>query len=396
MASSPDTTRSRLGALDGLRGLASLGIVALHVWMFDYGDAGHPAKTGLDHALGELRLAVPLFFVLSGFLVYRPFVAAALDGRAGPRLSAYAVKRAARIVPGYAAAVIGAFFLMRAIDHPFAISASELPRFLLFAQNQSDATRGRLDPPMWTLAIEVTFYLLVPVLGLIALRLGRGLGRQLTLIGGLFALGAGLIAAAHFGRWPAATTTSLIAHVSTFAAGMAAAALVHGRELRARTGWLLVAAGVALVVADGVWHSLQLGPFVLRVTLADQPAAVGFALLIAGLAGSPARIRAVDLPPLATAGTLSFGIYLWHFPTIYALRAWGWWSPDLLVALATTTAIATAVALLSWKALEQPAIRWSQRSRPARGTPTRHTAAAARDRSPAAAEPALAVAPSRT
>jgi peptidoglycan/LPS O-acetylase OafA/YrhL len=396
MASSPDTTRSRLRALDGLRGLACVAIVAVHVWMFDHGDAGRPAKTALDYAIGELRLAVPLFFVLSGFLVYRPFVAAALDGRRGPRLGSYTRKRVARIVPGYWAAVIGVFFLLNAINHPFAIPASELPRFLLFTQNQSELTLNRLDPPMWTLAVEVTFYLLIPVVGLLALRLGAGRGRQAALIGGLFALGAALIAGAHFGHWPETTTTSLLANLSTFAAGMGAAALVHGRELRRRTGWLLVAAGAALVVGDGIWHALAIGPFTWRATIADQPAAVGFALVVAGLAASPARIRAFDVPPLTTAGTLSFGIYLWHFPTIYALRAWGWWSPNLLVALTSTLAIASALALLSWKVLEQPAIRWAHRPRSAPDTPTRRTAAAGRERSPRAAEAAWAAARSRT
>jgi peptidoglycan/LPS O-acetylase OafA/YrhL len=396
MASTPDTTRPRLHALDGLRGLACLGIAALHVWMFDYGDSHHPPKSVLDYAMGELRLAVPLFFVLSGFLVYRPFVAAALEGRPRPRLGRYALKRAARILPGYWAAVIGVFVLLRAIDHPFAIAPADLPRFLLFAQNQSEVTLDRLDPPMWTLAVEATFYLLVPVTGLIALRVGRGRARQVVLTGALLALGAGLVAAAHFGRWPATTTTSLVANLSTFAAGMTAAALIHGRELARRTGWLLIAAGGGLVVGDAVWHALAIGPLAWRAAIADQPAAIGFALVIAGLAASPARIRALDVPPLTTAGTLSFGLYLWHFPAIYGLRAAGWWSPHLLVALTSTLAVAGVAALISWKVLEQPAIAWAHRARRDRGTPTRRTAAAGRDRSPTAAEPALAAGPSRT
>lgn len=395
-ASASTDLRTRLRALDGLRGLACVAIVALHVWMFDHGDAGRPAKTALDYAIGELRLAVPLFFVLSGYLIYRPFVAAALDGRPGPRLGAYARKRAARVLPGYWAAVIGAFFLLRAIDHPFAIPLSELPRFLLFAQNQSAATLNRLDPPMWTLAVEATFYLLVPVVGLLALRAGRGRARQLLLVGALLATGAGLIAAAHFGAWPETTTTSLVANLSTFAAGMAAAALVHGRELSRRAGLGLVLGGAALVAADAVWHALGLGPFAWRAALADQPAAIGFALVIAGLSASSVRVKAFDVPPLTTAGTLSFGIYLWHFPTIYALRAAGWWSPNLVVALTTTLAIAGALAWISWTVLEQPAIRWAHRARPARGTPTPRTAAAARDRSRPAAGVASAAAPSRT
>src|SRR6201999_4672594 len=93
--------RQRFDALDGLRGLAALGVLVLHVWMFSYGDQHRPPKGLLDFTLGELRLGVQLFFVLSGFLIFRPFVAAALDGaQRMPSLRRYAIRRAARILPG--------------------------------------------------------------------------------------------------------------------------------------------------------------------------------------------------------------------------------------------------------------------------------------------------------
>ena len=66
----------RLLALDGLRGLAAVAIVVHHAWMF----SAH-GTTLADSALDEMRLGVTLFFVLSGYLVFGPFVAAALDER---------------------------------------------------------------------------------------------------------------------------------------------------------------------------------------------------------------------------------------------------------------------------------------------------------------------------
>ena len=59
----------RLEALDGLRGLAALEIVVLHVWMFDHEDShgGFDPQSAADMAINELRLGVVLFFVLSGF-----------------------------------------------------------------------------------------------------------------------------------------------------------------------------------------------------------------------------------------------------------------------------------------------------------------------------------------
>lgn len=390
---SRDTDRSRLLALDGLRGAACAAIILVHVWMFDRGDAGGGPKDVLDYAIGELRLAVPLFFALSGFLVYRPFVVAALEGRRRPSLRAYALRRAARILPAYWVAVLGVFALLAALRHERGIEAGQLPVFLLFLQNHFAATIGRLDPPMWTLCVEVTFYLLVPVVGLAALRLGPGRGRQLALCGGLAALGAALVAAAAIGDWPRTATTSLLTNLTSFAAGMGAVALVHGCGLRRGAAWALLAGGVALVVADAVWHALAIGPLSWREIGADQPAALGFGMVIAALAGSPLRVRALEVPPLTTIGILSYGAYLWHFPVIYALRSWDAWPAALVPASALVYAATFAIAWVSWRALERPVIRWAHRrsARPTpAGTPRPRTAGASRGGSRRPAEAAWA------
>jgi peptidoglycan/LPS O-acetylase OafA/YrhL len=354
---------NRLLALDGLRGVACAGIVLVHVWMYDHGVAGGGGeKNPLDLVIGELRLAVPLFFVLSGFLVYRPFVAAALDGRGAPSLRTYALRRAARILPAYWVTVIGAFFLLRAIDHPFAIPAAHLPTFLLFGQNYDPDTIGRLDPPLWTLCVEVTFYLLVPLIGLLALRLGRRRGRQLALVAALTVLGVGLVAAAALGHWPRTTTTSLITNLTSFAAGMLAAAVVHRRELRRPVALALLLGGIALIVGDGVWHAGAIGSQELRDVVADQPAALGFGLVVAAFAGCDLRAGPLAAAPLTTVGTLSYAAYLWHFPAIYALRHFELWPGNLALAYAATMAVTYAVALVSWHALEQPIIRLAHRT----------------------------------
>ena len=389
----PDTDRNRLRSLDGLCGAACAAIILIHVWMFDRGDAGDEPKSVLDYVIGELRLAVPLFFALSGFLVFRPFVAAALEGRRRPSVRRYALKRAARILPAYWFTVLAVFALLAILDHERQISASQLPVFLAFAQNQFEATIGRLDPPMWTLCVEMTFYLLVPVVGIAALRLGTARGRQLALCGGLVALGAAFVAAAAIGDWPRTTTTSLLTNLTSFAAGMGAVALVHGRELRRGTAWALLLGGVALVVADGAWHALAIGPLAWREIVADQPAALGFGMMIAALAGSAVRVPALERRPLTTLGILSYGAYLWHFPVIYALRSWDAWPERLVSASAAVYAMTFAIAWVSWLALEQPVIRWAHRRRPRpapAGTPRPRTAGAGRGGSPRPAEAAWA------
>src|SRR5207247_5448003 len=119
------------------------------------------------------------FFVLSGFLLFQPWVRSALTGTPAPRLGAYLLRRGARILPAYYLAVAGSIALLWAIKASPGVrfpATGDLWTFALFAQNFSDATLLKLDPPLWTLAVEVSYYLALPALGWLALRL-RGAGR---------------------------------------------------------------------------------------------------------------------------------------------------------------------------------------------------------------------------
>jgi peptidoglycan/LPS O-acetylase OafA/YrhL len=98
--------------LDGLRGLAALAVVVLHVWMYTEANTAGRSVV-VDAALGELRVAVGLFFVLSGFLLARPWIAAGRGEHPRPDVGRYAVRRIARIGPAYWAALAGSFLLLQ-------------------------------------------------------------------------------------------------------------------------------------------------------------------------------------------------------------------------------------------------------------------------------------------
>ena len=153
--------RARNHALDGLRGLAALGVLTLHVWMFTVQGA-HDRRELVSLLTGELRLGVVLFFVLSGFLLAGPWVASALDERPAPRLARFALKRAARVAPAYWVAMLGSFWLLSGTGHDYEVSAGQLPLFAAFGQNYVGAVAGKLDPPMWSLVVEVSFYAVAP------------------------------------------------------------------------------------------------------------------------------------------------------------------------------------------------------------------------------------------
>jgi peptidoglycan/LPS O-acetylase OafA/YrhL len=354
---------ARLGALDGLRGLAALGIVFLHVWMFDHGDAngGFDPRTALDKAINELRLGVVLFFVLSGFLLYRPFLAAARGERPFPALRAYARRRAARLLPAYWFALAGSFALLGWLDHPLRATTGELPVFLLFGQNYVAETAKHLDPPMWSLAVEVSFYAALPLVGFLALRAGPRRSAQLALCGALALAGVAYTALSVARAWPWTATATLPIHLTEFAAGMAVAVVLHRRRLSRRGGLALVATGVALVAGDALSHELAAGTTMAQRVVRDLPAALGFALIVGAVAGAPLRSRALVVAPVRTLGTLSYAIYLWHYLAIMYLRARGAWPADMAEALVLTLALTLPVATLSWFAIERPALRWARR-----------------------------------
>ena len=88
----------RLAELDGLRGIAALSVLLYHAWLYTRTPVTATTRVGtLDPVMHEMRLGLVLFFVLSGFLLYGPWVAAALEGRARPRLGTYLLRRAARV-----------------------------------------------------------------------------------------------------------------------------------------------------------------------------------------------------------------------------------------------------------------------------------------------------------
>src|SRR4051812_48270279 len=152
----------RDGALDGLRAVAALSVVAFHVWLYTASDPTRPTREGFSNRLlFEGRIGLVLFFVLSGFLLFRPFM------RGGISLRRYFARRAARIVPAYWVALVGAVLLLWGGGGTPGIrlpDASSLGLFAVFGQNYSDATIMQLNPVTWTLCVEVAFYLLLPLL----------------------------------------------------------------------------------------------------------------------------------------------------------------------------------------------------------------------------------------
>lgn len=368
--SSRAAERRRLDALDGLRGLAAVGIVVLHAWMFHQGDLGSPDRSTLDTVISQLRLGMPMFFVLSGFLIFRPFVAAAIEARERPDLRRYAIRRTARIVPAYWVAIVIPAVVLALLDHGEARPVEQLPIYLLFAQNYVDVTAQGLNPPTWTIAVEASFYVAAPILAIglawITARTARPERRRMVLAVAclvLLAVGAYVLGqCALNGPNHSPLKDSLVGRLNSFAAGMLAAVLVHGRRVRPGIAYALVGGGLALLLAEATVRGYSLLSPTLRDVIVDTPASVGVAMMIAGFA--LARIPGEAIlarGPLQWYGKLSYGLYLWHFPVIYVLRSLDRWPESLAGSVAAVMIPSTLLAMLSWSLLEKPAMAWAQR-----------------------------------
>jgi peptidoglycan/LPS O-acetylase OafA/YrhL len=356
--------RGRNAALDGVRGLAALSVLVYHVWLYTQ---AHPDATGRDswedYVLHELRLGLVAFFVLSGFLLYGPWLRAALGESPVPRLGSYLVRRAARVMPAYYLALAGSVALLWNLDAVPGVRiphATDLPLFAIFAENLFDRPLMALDPPMWTLSVEVSFYLLLPLVGWIALRAAGGRVRQAAVPLALLGLGVGWNAVIAGRGWPLPVTKVLPAMLPYFAAGMLAALLAHGRTISRRAGWGIGLAAVAAIGLDAWWHSMpqiESAQLVLR----DLPAGVGFAALIAVAAHGVRSGRLVGARPVAALGTVSYGVYLWHVPLILWAKGHGWLPGSAWVASCEALAATLVVATASWLLVEKPVLAWAHR-----------------------------------
>jgi peptidoglycan/LPS O-acetylase OafA/YrhL len=394
----PSERTRRAAGLDGLRALAALSVLCFHAWLYGFDNPSAVVRTSLfDKVAFEMRLGLIFFFVLSGYLLYRGFARATLTGDGRVDVRRYARRRVARIVPAYWLATIGAIALLWPASGTPGVrlpAASDLPLFAVFGQNYSLDTIMRLNPVTWTLCVEAAFYVLLPLMGWAAWRLGpRARGRQALLVGALIPLGVAWNALAHDHTWSIIATKALPAYLPYFACGMLLALWSETRRERSvpavgsRATAALVVGGFAIVAADAYWHATA-APRAVNPWLAigaDLPAGLGFALVVAAVVvGGGAATRWMSARPLAWVGLVSYGVYMWHVPLLLFGRSVGVFPHPYALRVVVLLVPVLVVAAASWYLVERPAIAWAGRTRDrerhARDRPGTRDRPAARDR----------------
>jgi peptidoglycan/LPS O-acetylase OafA/YrhL len=343
---------ARSSGFDGLRALAALSVLVYHVLIL----TGHHGRFAAN-----LYFGVPIFFVLSGYLLYRPFVAARQVGGPAPRVVPYAVRRLARIVPAYWFAMV-----VLAVG-PLQIFTADWWRYFGFIQNMRDRTVIAGLGPAWSICVELAFYVTLPAIawaiGTVARR-RPGMALELAPLAVLGLVDVALhVAAAPVSLAPSAWLTQLPTTLLWFAAGMALAVVsVHRGQLpaiaSARFTWPLaglcfVAAGA--LMAPGLPFTTSHGAGV-HVLLAAAAALI--VLPAAAQRGS----GWLDSPVMVYLGSISFGIYLWHAPIVGYLSRYSdqvTWVGVGVASLACTLVGAS----VSWFLVERPIIQASRRVR---------------------------------
>ena len=365
-------TRSFLPAVEGMRACAAIGVVITHVAF----QTGHTTwSTG--RLLGRFDLAVAVFFSLSGFLLWRGHAAAARGLRHAPRTGHYLRSRIVRIMPGYVVAVVVILTLFPDADADLTVWLANLTLTQIYVP--LTLTSGLTQ--MWSLSVEVGFYLALPLLALLARRLPVRARIPAIVVVALASFAWGLIPfSVPFGvnplTWPPA-------FFSWFAAGMLIAELTVSpvgwahRLARRRVLMAAIALGAFGLAASPMAGPAGLAPgslgqFLIKVSMGAIVAGALLAPLVLGPGdgqGPDTSHRFLGSTTMVTLGRWSYGLFVWHlaalamvFPMIGEFPFNG----HMPVVLVLTVVIGFAIAAVSYALVESPCRnalrRWETRN----------------------------------
>lgn len=389
----PAATHREAGA-DLVRAIACLMVIFHH--LFQRVDPGGLPQAGKDVVAFGLMGAfgVAAFFVLSGYLLSGPFWRRILAGGAMPSLAVFALRRAARIVPGFWLALTVSFVLGLTLLHK-PLTGFNLTRFaggFLFLGGWHWATLFPVDDngPLWSIGLEVASYLFM-ALSMVGLFRSGISGRRTLLVwvGVMLAVvGIHLLVVAY---WPmdmagAGWDNGLIggakewmprfspvSFYAIFTIGILAAGVRAALpERRHALGDGVAVAGFAIAIAAMASHvgGATEGYGLFGIPYAYPWFPLGVAIILVAMPASRWLGRAAANPLVQFVARISFGLYLWHFLVLELMGAfwipgasrggmsdYGQWLLVAVAAIAASTAIATA----SFYLLEQPIIRGARR-----------------------------------
>ncbi|MCB0858607.1 MAG: acyltransferase [Solirubrobacterales bacterium] len=390
----------RFPLLDSLRAAAAIAVMLVHVAIFSGG-----FTPWYKEVIGHLDIGVPFFFLLSGFLLYRPLVAARVIDLPKQRLRDYSRNRLFRIVPlfwvvltltavvpGMYGAFTGEWWVYYGLLQNYPIY---VPEGMCVAQPFKCAV-----PPTWTLAVEVFFYAVLPFfalgMGWVTRRFGfqgkrflcRWVMIELAVLGSLAAFSFQVqssFPSTNLDQW---LFFSPLGRAWWFGLGMGLAVIsvrvqqsgqipAPIRWVRDRGGCFWLTAVIMYLVATYV--IFEPGP-ALAAPLGNQReylsqyfffGVISLLILAPAVFGRTDRgiaSKVLSHPIPVRLGLISYGIFLWHYPVMIWLTErgvmdsfQGWEFPALALSTAAITIVLSAITYLL---IERPMIRWSRSRSP--------------------------------
>jgi peptidoglycan/LPS O-acetylase OafA/YrhL len=374
---------------DGFRALAAIVVLITHVAFL----SGFNERSRLGAFTARMDVGVAVFFMISGFLLYRPFVASRLAGGDGPRAIAFFWRRALRILPAYwFALTITVFVLHVPKELP---SAGDLVLFygLFHLYSVEDVIGPILSS--YTLVTEISFYVFLPLYAFVISRSVRGGPKRQVQID-LAVLGSLVIAGIAY-RWAIRSRFDgerafqllniLPGWIDVFAVGMALAVIsawlarrrepiVFRRRIFPAVSWVLAGAAFVAIsllmgrpgTIDTLGQDMSVHYFYLAVSLFFLLPGI-FGPQHAGFIRHALENRAVQL-----LGLISYGLYLWNETLLEKYVEWtdstpfNTSFPKMLAVVFVATVLAATV---SYVVVERPALSLKGRVPSRRPAPTR-------------------------
>ncbi|HCT77329.1 MAG TPA: acyltransferase [Micromonosporaceae bacterium] len=382
------TKSPRLPALDALRGIGASAVVAGHV-TFATGAVGIPYW---GYWFSRLEVFVSVFFVLSGFVLYRPYAHALATGGKADSVGRHLWRRFLRIGPAYWLTAAVCLWLL--VDKPVDLMTWAI--HMTFTQFYVGL--GGFQPGIgqaWSLTVEVIFYLLLPFMA--AATLGRKWRpRRAALlclllvpvtVGWALAIGMGKLNVFIHPLW-------FPAYAGCFGVGMALATI----HVALRTGTAPRSWKIIDDIGSAPWAcwAFALGLFAITATpVAGPPGGLGIAtgseyavrlvlylavascLIVPVAFGHKTKLHTfLETIPMRWLGTVSYGLFLWHPFAMHLIDEISGVPPfgrDPLGMYILAMAGGLVLAAISWYCIERPAINWgrsrSSSKRPVGGKP---------------------------
>jgi peptidoglycan/LPS O-acetylase OafA/YrhL len=317
---------NRVASLTGIRAVAALLVVGTHA-AYTTGKYTH-GYWGLVGA--RLEVGVPIFFVLSGFLLFRPWVKSAATGGPPPSLSRYARHRVRRIMPAYLVTVLFAYVLYHFREagpnpgHTWLGLARNLTLTQIYCNGYLGKYLHQGLTQMWSLAVEGAFYVVLPLLAYVLLVLiCRRRWQPNLMLGALAAMtliSPAWLILVHTDHWfPDGARLWLPTYLAWFLAGMALAVL---QKMGVRC-YAFMAIPLATISFFIVSTPIGGAPTTSPASMSEALVKTGFYASIAALAVAPLALgdqgwysRLLAARPMVWLGEISYEIFLIHLITM--------------------------------------------------------------------------------